>query len=43
MLLWLILEDYNVVFDDIVDDVEIEAYFDDVIEVCFNVLFQNKF
>ena len=33
MLLWLILEDYNVVFDDIVDDVEIEAYFDDVIEV----------
>ena len=39
MLLWLILEDYNVVFDDIVDDVEIEAYFDDVIEVYFNVVY----
>ena len=28
MLLWVILKDYYVVFDDIVDDIEIEAYFD---------------
>ena len=28
MILWVILEDYCVVFDDIVDDIEIEAYFD---------------